>query len=149
VADHGKVWKTPLYTIPTSFNHVPLIIYSPKLAPAVCSNLGGQIDIAPTLLGILGIDYQDTSLGVNLLREQRPCMFFTSDDAIGCVDSTYFYIYKPREKKEQLFRYAHRETEDLHTTLTAETDSLRNYAWSMLQAAQYVTDGIIDKRMGR
>lgn len=149
VADHGKVWKTPLYTIPTSFNHVPLIIYSPKLAPAVCSNLGGQIDIAPTLLGILGIDYQDTSLGVNLLREQRPCMFFTSDDAIGCVDSTYFYIYKPREKKEQLFRYAHRETEDLHTTLTAETDSLRNYAWSMLQAAQYVTDGIMEKRMGR
>lgn len=148
VADHGKIWHTPLYTIPTSFNHVPLIIYSPLLKPELYSAPGGQIDIGPTLLGMLGINYENTGLGIDLLKEKRPCMFFTSDDAVGCIDSTYFYIYKPSEKQEQLFHYATKGTEDLKGELPEVTGQLKEYSWSMLQATQYVTDSIMRSRTG-
>lgn len=148
VADHGKVWKTPLYTIPTSFNHIPLIIYSPLLKPRLYSDCGGQIDIGPTLLGMLGINYRNTGFGVDLLKEKRPCMFFTSDDAIGCVDSTYFYIYKPSEKQEQLFHYIDKGQQDLKEEHQDVAAHLKNYSWSMLQATQCVTDSILRCRTG-
>lgn len=148
LADHGKIWRTPLYTIPTSFNHIPLLIYSPLLKPTLYSNPGGQIDVAPTLLGLLGIDYDNVGLGVDLFKEQRPYMFFTSDDAIGCVDSTYFYIYKPAEKQEQLFHYSDKGTRDLKDELPEITTRMKEYAWSMLQSTQYVTDSIARNRTG-
>lgn len=148
LADHGKIWNTPKYAIPTSYNHIPLIIYSQHLKPQICSQLGGQIDLGPTLLGMLGEDYLNTGFGVNLLKVQRPCMFFTSDDAIGCVDGNYFYIYKPRDKQEQLFHYIDNGTSDLAKQLPAKTDTLRTYSWSMLQATQFVTDEILKQRIG-
>ena len=103
VGDHGKIVGTPRSDMPLSFNHVPLFIYSPSfIEPRQIEDLGGQVDIAPTVLGLLNIDYTDNGFGVNLLQEKRKAAFFTSDDAIGCVNDSLFYIYKPKEIQEWL-----------------------------------------------
>ncbi len=64
VGDHGKIVGTPRSDMPLSFNHVPLFIYSPSfIEPLQIEDLGGQVDIAPTVLGLLNIDYTDNGFG--------------------------------------------------------------------------------------
>lgn len=70
VADHtaGSAGKEDL---PVANYHIPLFIFAPGLIePARVSRLTSQIDIAPTLLGLLGFDYTSTFFGRNVLREQ-------------------------------------------------------------------------------
>lgn len=69
VADHtaGSAGKEDL---PVAKYRIPLFIYAPQIlkareVPVVAS----QIDVAPTLLGILNMDYTSTFFGRNVLRE--------------------------------------------------------------------------------
>lgn len=139
VGDHGKLVGTPRSDMPLSFNHVPLLIYSPAtIEPRQIDDLGGQTDIAPTLLGLLQIDYTDNGFGINLLREKRRAVVFTSDDAIGCVNDSLFYIYKPKEDQEWLL--AHEKTIEQSGDIADKEarQSLRNYSFAVLQTAQYL-----------
>ena len=42
---------------------------------------------------------------MDLLREKRPAVVFTSDDAVGCVNDSLFYIYKPKDNQEWLLAH--------------------------------------------
>lgn len=69
-------------------NHtVPLIIYNPSIKTPVKDDVyGGQIDIMPTLLYLLGVDnnvYQNTSLGRNLLNTKRSYAVLTDKTIKG------------------------------------------------------------------
>ena len=45
-------------------NHVPHIIYSPRyLEPRVIEDAVGLVDVLPTLAGMLGLNYRNTTLG--------------------------------------------------------------------------------------
>lgn len=69
VADHcaGSAGKEDL---PVANYHIPLFVYAPKLvAPREFAGLTSQIDLAPTLLGLLNVDYISTFFGRNVLRE--------------------------------------------------------------------------------
>ena len=56
VADHGLFLK-PVYDMALTHNHVPLIFYAPRqITPHFVDCLALQIDIAPTILGLLGIE---------------------------------------------------------------------------------------------
>jgi phosphoglycerol transferase MdoB-like AlkP superfamily enzyme len=49
--------------------HIPLFIYAPKLVkPAVVERLCSQMDITPTLLGLLGWTYESEFFGIDLLK---------------------------------------------------------------------------------
>ncbi|MBA3582264.1 MAG: sulfatase-like hydrolase/transferase [Gammaproteobacteria bacterium] len=67
VADHcarseGKV------RLPLNRYHIPLIIYSPKhIAAAKVDKVASQIDVAPTLLALLGMSYESNFFGKNIL----------------------------------------------------------------------------------
>lgn len=113
------------------------MIYSRLLPNGQKDCFGGQVDIAPTLLGLLNISYVRNNFGVDLLNEERPCMFFTADNMIGCRDRDHFYIYSPESKQE--FYYL----EDNNKLVVAgerkndaEFAYLRDYCFSMLQAAE-------------
>lgn len=72
VADHtaGSAGKEDL---PIANYHIPLWIYSPGfLPPQEINRLSSQIDLAPTLLGLLNIDYTSTFFGYNLLLADGP-----------------------------------------------------------------------------
>ena len=69
VADHtsGSAGRQDL---PVSEYHIPLFIYAPGvLAPREVSAVASQIDLAPTLLGLLRMDYLSTFFGRDLLRD--------------------------------------------------------------------------------
>lgn len=57
LGDHGKLVDSPESEIPQSYNHIPLMIYGKGIQPEIRAQFGGQIDVAPTLLGLLNIGY--------------------------------------------------------------------------------------------
>ena len=59
-------------SLPVFRYHIPLWIYSPgNIAPARWERLASQIDIAPTLLGLLGMDYRSSFYGVDVMQQTR------------------------------------------------------------------------------
>jgi phosphoglycerol transferase MdoB-like AlkP superfamily enzyme len=68
VADHcaNSAGKTE---VPVRNYHIPLILYAPKLIqPGTVDKLAGQIDLAPTLLGILHFSYRSKFFGRDILQ---------------------------------------------------------------------------------
>ncbi|MEG0795064.1 MAG: sulfatase-like hydrolase/transferase [Odoribacter sp.] len=145
LGDHGKMVGNADCEMPQSYNHIPLMIYA---APgSLCSDrvfakeeeaLGGQVDVAATLLGILNVKYVQNNFGVDLRKEKRPCMFFTADNMIGARNDSYFYIYSPENKQE--FLYVTENGRLRQTKNQIMRDSLKNYVFSMLQATENLTE---------
>ena len=56
--------------LPIGRFHIPLLIYAPRhLAPAHIGQLASQIDVGPTLLGLLNFDYTSRFYGQDILAE--------------------------------------------------------------------------------
>lgn len=72
VADHGaRVYGRE--DIPIRTYEIPLMLYSPKnIKPGRVDTLTSQIDVAPTVLGILDFDYDSTFFGIDVLTDSRP-----------------------------------------------------------------------------
>jgi phosphoglycerol transferase MdoB-like AlkP superfamily enzyme len=68
VADHGaRVYGAQ--QIPLRTYEIPLMIYSPKhIAPRRVDTMMTQIDVAPTVLGLLGLPYEAPFFGQDVLR---------------------------------------------------------------------------------
>ncbi|MGF1547445.1 MAG: LTA synthase family protein [Thiotrichales bacterium] len=69
VADHtaGSAGKEDL---PIANYHIPLLIHAPALLqPREVDQVASQIDLAPTLLGLLNFDYGSTFFGRDVLRD--------------------------------------------------------------------------------
>lgn len=137
LGDHGKMVGTPECEMPQSYNHIPLMIYGKDIQASVHDGFGGQIDVSPTLLGLLNVSYLQNNFGVDMLREERPCMFFTADNMIGARDADYLFIYVPDSQQE--FRYKLEEG-NLHAATADEEvfGRLKNYCFSMLQCTEYL-----------
>jgi phosphoglycerol transferase MdoB-like AlkP superfamily enzyme len=142
VSDHGlKVGNNP-YDLPLSYHHIPIIFYSPKLLPEpiVYPNFIGQIDIFPTLMGVLNASYINNTLGVNVLKDKRDCIYFSADDKIGCLDENWLYIYR-FGGNEGLYKYKDGDLTDYSQTNKNEFEKLRKYALSQTQTADYIISG--------
>lgn len=132
--DHGKLVGKAENEMPQSYNHIPLIIYNPKLKPKEMNCFGGQIDVQPTLLGLLGIGYMQNNFGIDLLHGKRPCMFYTADNMIAARDEHYLYMFSPKTSQE--FAYKIENGKPKSTPVNSYILSLKNYCFSMLQSAQ-------------
>jgi phosphoglycerol transferase MdoB-like AlkP superfamily enzyme len=67
-ADHCA-HSSGITRIPLNHYHIPLYIYSPAhIKPRIVHRLTSQIDIAPTLLGLLHFDYRSRFFGYNVLE---------------------------------------------------------------------------------
>ena len=83
VADHGaRVYGKA--DIPLNSYEIPLMIYAPKhLTPRRVDELMTQIDIAPTVLGLLGLPYEAPFFGQDVLHapaESRVALFSHDHD---------------------------------------------------------------------
>lgn len=136
VADHGASLLNQ-YDMSLSYHHVPLIFYYPgHIAPACRTELALQIDIAPTVLSMLLPAYDDNTLGVDLFHQRRPYAYFSADDKIGILDSTYFYLYRVSQQRASLYRYRNGEQTDYIQTDSLRAQAMRRYGFSMIQESQ-------------
>jgi arylsulfatase A-like enzyme len=146
IADHGASLDQ-VYDMSLTYNHVPLLFFAPsKIVPRFDNRLALQIDVAPTILGLLGIDAPTPMLGVNLAAITRPYAFFSADDRIGAVDGEYFFLFRAKTGLSSLYRYKELSTADLIDSLPDRAIELRRYAFSIIQSSQQMLiDGTINE----
>jgi phosphoglycerol transferase MdoB-like AlkP superfamily enzyme len=137
IGDHGQNFDKT-YEMPLSYHHSPLIIYKPwdKEAKTV-DKPGLQIDVFPTVLGILQVPYINNTLGIDLLREHRPFAFFSDDHRLGCLNDRYYLIIN-KNGREALYSYRDKGIEDLSGNQKELVDSMKQYTYSNLQLMQYL-----------
>ncbi|MFM6976487.1 MAG: LTA synthase family protein [Sphingobacteriaceae bacterium] len=100
VADHcassaGKV------ELPVDKYHIPMIIYSPKnIAPQRFERLTAQIDIPPTILGLLNFNYRSKFFGYDIFRleEGRERVFISTYQSLGYIRNKQLVILQPNRK---------------------------------------------------
>lgn len=145
-ADHGCPDKNPLYEIPLSRNRIPIILYAPgRIMPKLIARPACQIDVAPTVLGTLGIDYDSRMIGIDILHHLRQYAFFGNGDNIGATDGEFLYIYRKNDRSSSLYRYKQRKTNDVSKIFHDKKAALERYALSMVQMSyQMLKDGTTD-----
>ena len=136
LGDHGKMVGTADCALPQSYNHVPLIIYEAGITPEERTDFAGQVDVAPTLLGMLGIGYTQNNFGVDLMEERRPCMFYTADNTVAARDSTHLYVYEPSVQTE--YCYDTSSGKPVPAVMSEPYSRLKDYCFSMLQAREWM-----------
>ncbi|MEO8644387.1 sulfatase-like hydrolase/transferase [Pseudomonas sp.] len=135
VADH-TAGSAGMEDLPISNYQIPLFIYAPKLIDArETAQLASQIDLAPTLLGLLNLDYQSTFFGRNLLQDNPlpPRVVVGNYQHLGLFDGKDLAILSPRQG---LRRHDEALTESRESKATA-SDPLIVRAITYYQTASY------------
>jgi phosphoglycerol transferase MdoB-like AlkP superfamily enzyme len=100
VADHcsHSAGKTDL---PVNKYHIPCFIYAPKLIkPAIETKLTSQIDLAPTILGILNMKYTNRFFGIDVLNtpQAQNRIFVSTYQNLGYIKNDKLVILSPEKK---------------------------------------------------
>jgi phosphoglycerol transferase MdoB-like AlkP superfamily enzyme len=144
VADHcayaaGKV------ELPVTGYHIPMLLYSPlHLQPQKFERLTSQLDIVPTILGILKMKYRSKFFGYDIfdLPAGRERAFISTYQGLGYIRDSQLIIQRPPQKLEQF-------SPDFVTgkaTKTAVTDSLAKQAQAYYQTAVWL---LKNKKFGK
>jgi phosphoglycerol transferase MdoB-like AlkP superfamily enzyme len=103
VADHcaGSAGSVEL---PVTGYHIPMLIYAPKIVqPREVSGLTAQIDVAPTILGLLKMQYRSRFLGQDVLNtppgKQRA--FISTYQGLGYMRNGKLVIQSPVKRIRQ------------------------------------------------
>lgn len=95
-ADHcaSSAGKTE---IPLDRYRIPAVIYAPsRIAPATVGKIASQIDLVPTLLALLGMDYDAGFYGRNILADDfRERAFIATYESLGYLDGEVFTVLSP------------------------------------------------------
>ncbi len=113
VGDHGvegnatNIYPSAWTKQRLSEEHVPLLFYAPHLLGAQKRKEAvSQIDVLPTIAGMLQMPYHNTTLGRNLLDTTKngnaAFIIYHAPGWIGVVDDNYFYRKNIRIQKEEL-----------------------------------------------
>jgi len=137
IADHGGPLNAK-YDIALNYHHSPLIFYSPKsLSSKKISNIGGQIDVYPTLMGMLNLPYVNNTLGIDLRIETRPYIMINDDDKFGVLDTTHLLIVKKNEQAK-LYNYQQNELTNSFDSNKEKATEMEIYGKSNLQVFQWM-----------
>jgi glucan phosphoethanolaminetransferase (alkaline phosphatase superfamily) len=150
IGDHGiggnaKATLPALFTnqILTQF-HVPLLFYAPgKLKTQRYHMPASQIDVMPTIAGLLNINHQNTSMGRNLLnaaqlqkdsgRSNTAMMLDYGQETMGIYNEEKFYQYNLKSG-QSIFKDLNGET----ITDPVLMDRFRQKAEGFYETARYL-----------
>lgn len=119
--------------------HIPLLFYAPSiLSPRVHTEPVSQIDVLPTIAGMLQQPYTNSTLGRDLLdtskKENAAFIIYHAPGWIGVVGDDYFYRKNIRFNKEELVPVKN----GLPILSAAQQDSAKKHM-STLTSAMYET----------
>jgi len=108
--DAGKMFPKAWTDLFLTAEHVPLLIYAPKLiAPRRITKTCSQVDVLPTLAGLCHIPYKNTTLGRDLLdtaryNDDKELAFIYNPDqeSISVIRDGYVYRLLQKTGKEQM-----------------------------------------------
>lgn len=100
LADHcsKSAGKTDL---PPNRYHIPCLVYNPNLVkPRIEDKITSQIDLAPTLLGLLNLDYTSQFMGydINKIPAESCRAFISTYQDMGYLKQDTLVILSPRKQ---------------------------------------------------
>jgi len=102
LADHcaSSAGKTEL---PVDKYRIPAMIYSPEfIQPKRYTNLMSQIDIMPTLFGLLNFNYQSKFYGQDVLKsDYKPRALIATYQDLGLIKDDVLTIISPKQQTKQ------------------------------------------------
>jgi len=123
-----------------TYHHIPMIFFwEKKLTPKLYDDIGLQLDLFPTLMGIIKLNYINNTLGIDLRTEKRPYAFFTADNKIGVLDKELFLVIRTGGPTT-LYKYRENDVTNYLNDYQKEVDSMKTYVYSMLQATQWLIE---------
>lgn len=136
VADHcsKSAGKTDL---PVNRYHIPCIIYAPQLVkPAIENRMVSQIDLAPTILGLMNLNYTSRFMGYDIyhMNPGNERVFISTYQNMGYVKDGRMVILSPQQKTDMV-------KPDFSTGINVKithSDSLINEAISWYQGASFL-----------
>ncbi len=119
--------------------HVPLLFYAPSLlVPQKRTEVVSQIDILPTIAGMMQQPYLNSTLGRDLLdktkKENAAFIIYHAPGWIGVVNDDYFFRKNIRFRKEELVPVRN----NLPVLTKQQEDSVKKHL-SQLTSAMYET----------
>lgn len=133
VADHcaSSAGKTQL---PVDKYHIPMLIYAPGIVqPGTMDRLMSQIDIGPTLFGMLNFSYNSKFMGYDIFKLEpgRERAFISTYQTLGYIKGNEVIALEP-QKGVSAYRLENGEQ-----VKTTPADSLVSEAVAWYQAASY------------
>lgn len=101
VADHcaSSAGKTQL---PLDKYRIPAFIYTPNKKPAQYNQLMSQIDLMPTLFGLLHFDYESKFFGQDVFKsDYKPRAFIATYQDLGLIKDNVLTILSPKQVVKQ------------------------------------------------
>lgn len=134
VGDHGlegnasAIYPDAWTTQRLSDEHVPLLFYAPSLlTPQKRTEVVSQIDILPTIAGLVQQPYHNYTLGRDVLdpakKENAAFIIYHAPGWIGTVSDEYYYRKNIRMKKDELVPVKN----NLPPLTAAQADSVKQH----------------------
>ena len=148
VADHCA-YAAGKSGLPVTGYHIPMLIYSPAfIQPQRVDKLCSQIDVVPTILGLLNMSYRSRFFGQDLFRmpEGTERAFISTYQGLGYLRSGQLVVQQPpKSVTQQVPDFTNGSAKE--TTLS---DSLRHQAIAYYQLAEkiYKSGGLKNKPSG-
>jgi phosphoglycerol transferase MdoB-like AlkP superfamily enzyme len=118
-----------LAALPVFRYHIPMWIYSPgNIAPGRFDGLMGQLDIPPTILGLLGIDYDSAFYGVDVFQHRPERAYVGTYELLGYLQPGRLVQLAPHRRVDTVLPSHDRDQpqpplpEDPAATLQAVSD---------------------------
>jgi phosphoglycerol transferase MdoB-like AlkP superfamily enzyme len=84
--------------IPVEKYHIPLLIYAPKIIkPGVIDKISSQIDLAPTILGLLNVSYKSRFFGEDIRSSTKNRAFIGTYQQIAYLEDDKLAILAPKK----------------------------------------------------
>jgi len=132
-ADHcaGSAGRIAL---PPEKYHIPLLIYAPNIVkPQVIHKLSSQIDLAPTVIGLLNIPYKSRFFGNDILTKNYQNAFISTFQKLGYIENNKLIVLMPGKTSKT---YNILENQDLVTV--DDDNQLTDRAISYYQTIYYL-----------
>jgi len=151
IGDHGiagdagtmfpRAWTDQRLTA----EHVPLLVYSPKLvSPARIGDLCSQVDVLPTLAGLCNIPYLNNTLGRDLLDSAaykgKGLSFIYDPDQgyIGVIRDGWLYREQLKTGKEELVSVLNNDPPPPAVTKGPVRAGMQQLAEGIYETARYM-----------
>ncbi len=110
IADHTSQGRGKIDLEPANF-HIPFIVHAPHiLQPQRIETLNSQIDVAPTLLGLMGVGYESHFMGQNILSPQAQARAFMGNYlTVGYMTGEHLVQLMPQQKSSVIRRDNYQE----------------------------------------
>lgn len=137
VADHSTEGRG-VFNLDMNDFHIPMWIYSPgNIAPGKINTLGSQVDVLPTILGILGWTYEEPFFGEDLRVARTERAFIGNYQQVGYYEEHELITLSPNRIVDHYFYDADSKKQQL---LLSKNDKLENKAAAFYQYASYLLD---------